>query len=324
MTAAAGAGPFLSAFALNVPEAEPCVGDLRARFDPSCALGVPAHITILYPFMEPSKIDDAVLGQAREVLSAFRPFTFRLQRIERFPGVLYLAPEPALPMKAMTYGLAARFPSFPPYGGQHAGVVPHLTVAQAADAGLDAAQRELRSRLPAGGIAARCAEIVLMENTSGLWKPMHRFPLAELGAPPSHRSPLHHALVRRLADDFADRPMRLPAGGEVLAVFPAMHPEVGDVSILANGDELVLSLGRFTHLHFACHDKPLPPDAGAARIVAEVAEFLRELFADRIEFYGTRRSGWRPRTGRKRGALSRLFFGRTTYVWSGPLPEENP
>lgn len=39
-------------------------------------------------------------------------------------------------------------------------------------ADLDAAERELRARLPAGGLVARCAEVALMENSSGLWRPM--------------------------------------------------------------------------------------------------------------------------------------------------------
>src|SRR5580765_1428536 len=35
-----------SALGVNVPEAEPNVGALRARFDPAAKLGVPAHITV--------------------------------------------------------------------------------------------------------------------------------------------------------------------------------------------------------------------------------------------------------------------------------------
>lgn len=181
MTAAAGRATSLSAFAVHVPEAEACVGDLRARYDPSCALGVPAHVTTLYPFMEPSAIDDTVREQVRVVLSAFRPFTYQLRSIRRFPGVLYLAPEPDLPFKTMTLALAARFPAFPPYGGLYPDVLPHLTVAQAADADLDAAERELRARLPPEGLFARCAEVALMENSSGLWRPMRSFPLAAHG-----------------------------------------------------------------------------------------------------------------------------------------------
>jgi len=49
-----------SAFIVRVPEAEPCVGALRERFDASVKLGVPAHITVLVPFMSPERITEAV------------------------------------------------------------------------------------------------------------------------------------------------------------------------------------------------------------------------------------------------------------------------
>lgn len=308
----------LTALALNVPEAEACVAALRERYDPSSAIGVPAHITILYPFMPPSAIDDAVLRQVGEVLSSFRAFGFRLRRIARFPGVVYLAPEPDQAMKDLTRALAARFTAYPPYGGQHADVVPHLTVAQATEPELAVAERELRARLPAEGLAARCTEVVMMENASGLWRPMHRFPLAQEAGLPAQRSPLAEALLRRLGAEFAGRPMHFPPGGEVLVIFPAMHPEVGDAAIAGNGDELVLHLGKFTHIHFAGHEKPRA--RGPGPLLDEVVDFLRELFADRIVFHGTGRAGaWHPRTARKRGALSRFLLGNTTYVWSGPL-----
>ena len=45
-----------SALIIAVPEAEPLVKALRERFDWSAAQGVPAHITILYPFIPPEKL----------------------------------------------------------------------------------------------------------------------------------------------------------------------------------------------------------------------------------------------------------------------------
>jgi hypothetical protein len=45
-----------SAFIVRVPEAEPHVAHLRERFDPMALLGVPAHITLLYPFLSPEQI----------------------------------------------------------------------------------------------------------------------------------------------------------------------------------------------------------------------------------------------------------------------------
>lgn len=166
-----------SAFAVLVPEAETYVSELRGRYDPSAALGAPAHITILYPFMPPEMITEEVLVEVQTELFCRCSFGFALRRVERFPGVLYLEPEPAQQLIALTTGLAARFPSYPPYGGRHADVRPHLTVAQATEPEVDVAENELRAILPAEGVFSRCCELVLIENSSGRWRQMRNFTL---------------------------------------------------------------------------------------------------------------------------------------------------
>ena len=166
-----------TALIVRVPEAEPSIGALRARFDPSAALGVPAHITVLHPFMAPRAIDATVRARIGAIAAATRRFDYRLDTIARFPETLYLAPDPAAPFIAMTQALAAAFPDWPPYGGRHAGVVPHLTVAQVDAPRLDAIESELRTAIGAAAINAHCTEIVLIENGSGRWQPMHAFPL---------------------------------------------------------------------------------------------------------------------------------------------------
>jgi 2'-5' RNA ligase len=169
-----------SALAVNVPESEPYVGALRERFDPSAKLGMPAHITVLYPFMPPERITDAVIRKLRGVMSRFTAFDFRLVRVGRFPGVaLYLAPEPAQPFIELTQGVVRAFPQYPPYGGQYDAIVPHLTVAQAGAAEHDGIEAELAAALPARvGIEASCNEVVLLENSSDRWKPMRSFLLS--------------------------------------------------------------------------------------------------------------------------------------------------
>ncbi|HEY6514438.1 MAG TPA: 2'-5' RNA ligase family protein [Burkholderiaceae bacterium] len=152
---------------------------LRERFDPSAALGMPAHITLLYPFMPPELMGAAVLQQVRAAVAGTCGFAFSLARVDRFPGVLYLAPEPASPFIELTRLLAHEFPEFPPYGGRYEAIVPHLTVAQAGGAEQSHAEAELLSSLSgSAGIACSCSELVLMENAAGRWEPMHVFPLA--------------------------------------------------------------------------------------------------------------------------------------------------
>jgi 2'-5' RNA ligase len=167
-----------SAFILRVPEAEPFVARLRERFDPAARLGVPAHVTLLFPFASPERITPAMLEHARALVASVRAFPFRLARIERFPGTLYLAPEPPQPFVELTEALARRFPEFPPYGGEFDTIIPHLTVAHGSQEELRAAELELRATWPDSGVAVRsCGKLSLIENSSGRWEPMHEFEL---------------------------------------------------------------------------------------------------------------------------------------------------
>lgn len=65
--------PSESALIVRVPEAEPLVGTFRDRFDPVARLGVPAHITLLYPFEPPADIDVQVLRDLEDLFAARAP-----------------------------------------------------------------------------------------------------------------------------------------------------------------------------------------------------------------------------------------------------------
>jgi len=171
----------ISAFAVKVPSAEPLVADLRQRFDATTKLGVPAHITVLVPFMDAQHITPAVLDRARHALNRVAAFSFSLDRVARFPETAYLAPEPPEPFIAMTKALVDAFPDFQPYGGEHEGVIPHLTVAHGNPLEADAAVAELQGRLEASGkIQADCASVMLIENSTGRWEEMHVFHLKQV------------------------------------------------------------------------------------------------------------------------------------------------
>ncbi|MFF7474257.1 2'-5' RNA ligase family protein [Streptomyces sp. NPDC008092] len=134
---------------VSVPEAEPAVRAWRDRLDPSARAGVPAHVTVLFPFLDESRTDDGAYAAIAEVTGRHRPFGARFEHCGRFPGILYLAPEPDLPFRRLTEAIADRWPQTPPFGGQFDEVVPHLTIAQGQDdAVLEEAEAGLRSRLP--------------------------------------------------------------------------------------------------------------------------------------------------------------------------------
>jgi 2'-5' RNA ligase len=168
-----------SALVVLVPEAEGLVKPFRDRFDPSAARGVPAHVTILFPFKPPGELTPAI-GEVLTGLFASAPrFSVSLARLGRFPDALYVAPEPAEPFHRLTRLVVERFPEHPPYEGEFAVNIPHLTIAQLPepdhldDITVDF-QRAARGHLP---IRASVTEVTLMENTTGLWQVRSRFGL---------------------------------------------------------------------------------------------------------------------------------------------------
>jgi len=167
-----------TALICRVPEAERHIARYRDRYDPSARRNVPAHVTILYPFMPPEQVDAGVLQELRTIAASVRCFEYRLAETRRFPVSLYLAPQPEDSFAALTAGVFRAFPDYPPFAGKFTTVVPHVTVAHADEAQLCEIEVELRIALASGSpIRARCSEMVLIENSRGHWEELQRFPL---------------------------------------------------------------------------------------------------------------------------------------------------
>ena len=166
-----------SALIVRVPAAEAHVAHWRERFDPAARLGVPAHITLLFPFMSPELITADVLERISSFAASMQSFAFHLRAIGHFPGVLYLTPEPTAPFVTLTKGLVDLFPEFPPYEGQHDDVIPHLTVAHTDEVELLQVEAAVANSIRTAPIEAACEKIDLIENSTGMWKPMHAFAL---------------------------------------------------------------------------------------------------------------------------------------------------
>jgi hypothetical protein len=141
-----------SALLVTVPAAEPAVAPHRSRLDTSAAVGVPAHITVLYPFLPPDLIDADTYAILARLFASVPRFRFTLDRTCWFPDpVLWLGPSDPAPFSALTGLVVAAFPSCPPYGGRVAKVIPHLTIGDGAPrADLEAAEVEVRPYLPIG------------------------------------------------------------------------------------------------------------------------------------------------------------------------------
>lgn len=165
-----------SALLVPVPEAEPVVGAWRRDYDSSAAKGVPAHITLLYPFRPHDHLDAELTEELRAFFAAVPSFHFTLARLARFPGVLYLAPEPAEPFDRLIDALARSYPETPPYGGAFAQVIPHLTVADTHDA--QALEHVAEALAGASPIHAFAHEVWLMaQGQDEYWHLHTRFSL---------------------------------------------------------------------------------------------------------------------------------------------------
>ncbi|MET9735439.1 2'-5' RNA ligase family protein [Streptomyces sp. NPDC006458] len=164
-----------SGLIVRVPEAEPIVRAWRDRLDPSARAGVPAHVTVLFPFLDESRIDNRACTAIGEVIGCHRSFETRFEHCGRFPGILYLVPEPDIPFRRLTEAIADRWPEAPPFGGQFDEVVPHLTIAQGqVDAVLEEAEADLCSRLP---VTARVSSVDLMVHDGTRWQQRASFAL---------------------------------------------------------------------------------------------------------------------------------------------------
>src|SRR4051812_41366323 len=64
--------------------------------------GMPPHITVLFPFLDPGPALDTAHGQLGELASAAPAFDVALRATGRFPGVLYLLPDRSAPFVELT------------------------------------------------------------------------------------------------------------------------------------------------------------------------------------------------------------------------------
>jgi 2'-5' RNA ligase len=172
--------PTETALIVPVPEAEEAVGPYRASLDTAASWGVPAHVTVLYPFLPPTRIDDQVLASVGDLVAAVPRFEVTLGRVGWFGDtVVWLAPEPDGPFRALTAAVWERFPETPPYGGAHPDSTPHLTIGHDVPGPVLARAAEaVSAHLP---LRAAVPSVRLMSGSPepGSWRTVVEFPLGD-------------------------------------------------------------------------------------------------------------------------------------------------
>jgi hypothetical protein len=168
-----------TAIIVAVPAAEPVVSGHRLVLDPAAELGVPAHVTVLYPFVAPTALNEEVIAQVGRVASRLPAVQADFSRIGWFDTqVVYLVPEPDDWFRGATAAMHDAFPQCPPYRGIYEDVVPHLTLGDGGD--FDVMRRaadEVQGGLP---VADRIDRLLLIGGSGvpGSWRTLRELPLA--------------------------------------------------------------------------------------------------------------------------------------------------
>jgi 2'-5' RNA ligase len=152
---------------------------LRRHEDFAATVGVPAHITLLFPFVPATELRPGVRQALAKIAATVEPFDVRFAEVGRFPGVVYLAPEPRFRFSALTDAIGRRFPDYQPYDGAFDEVIPHLTLVESATASLDAVTAAAERHLP---FSCRVGSMeVLVEGPDAQWRGRWRIPFGRRG-----------------------------------------------------------------------------------------------------------------------------------------------
>jgi hypothetical protein len=169
-----------SALVVLVPESEHLVEEWRRQYDQAATYGVPAHVTVLYPFVPPRLIDHSLRAQLRTLFGAIGAFDFSFRETRRFNDrILYLAPSPEEPFEQLTRAVFDLFPEYPPYEGRFEQVLAHLTVAdEATPEHLDLIEAAIRPGLPLDA-SAHHVSLLVGRDEPNTWHIKEEFALDE-------------------------------------------------------------------------------------------------------------------------------------------------
>ena len=169
----------MSALAVLVPEAEPVVAPLRQRLDRAASQGVPAHVTVLVPFLPPQELTANILAALRHTVAGVPRFFLTLNKVGWFgERVVWLSPDPAEPFRELTHRIAGRFPRAQPYRGEFTDVVPHLTIGHDhPHEVLTAAAAEVQQHLPIHAWVSTVHLLVGRPEAGDSWTILTDFPL---------------------------------------------------------------------------------------------------------------------------------------------------
>lgn len=148
---------------------------IRADFGAKTSPGLPAHVTILFPFIPVGDLDPSVGAALTELTAETEPFRARFDQVQRQDEMVWLLPVQAGPFLELTAAVVGRWPAYQPYGGAFDSVIAHVTLVESGSAAI---ARATSATLEDGPFDVLVEELLLIgEIESGSWLELDRFRL---------------------------------------------------------------------------------------------------------------------------------------------------
>jgi hypothetical protein len=165
--------------AVIVPIALPApLASIREADDPLAARGVPAHVTVLFPFLAAPDLTPADRSALAQLAARRAPFIARFSQVEVHEAMVWLVPDRQQPFLDLIDSVASRWPNHPPYGGIHDTLLPHLTFVETRNGRALGAARVAAAE--SGPFEVIVREVtVITERASGAWRTRWRLPMGD-------------------------------------------------------------------------------------------------------------------------------------------------
>lgn len=161
---------------LLVPPADAVLSAVAQQYPEAVRDGVPAHVSLLYPFLPADELDEDVINALSDLLAQSGPMTVALDEVQRQDEFVALRPDPITGLRELSAAVQARWPDVVPYDGRFGDVDPHVTIAlhTTAERATTIAEQIVPPLVP---ISAELRDVWLVAYSGGRWTVRQKFVL---------------------------------------------------------------------------------------------------------------------------------------------------
>jgi hypothetical protein len=129
---------------------------------------------------------------------------------------------------------------------------------------------------------------------------------------------LLETVIRKIESEFSSLHFIVDEDKRMISILP-IYEEFGSIEIQDYGSELLIFVGNFTHWHASCYEENLSDKEKVEVIAEDVAEFLYDVFNDRIIMWGSNEGGGGFFTIDEQQSQESQSKIHQMWLWSGPF-----